>query len=344
MKKVIALLLALIMILGMVACTAKDDTASTPSTEDTAANNEDSTSAENDDAAQDTSDGQVWRIGVTTQSWEHEFLKNLVNALKAVDEEMDNVELILYDSEDSIEKQLSDVDTMIADEVDGVLLNCLSFEGTSSAVDACNAAGIPVVEFISYTENEEYKTFVGTDVKSSGIMAGEFIAETLGDKGNVFEIQGQIGHTAQINRGAGLAEAFAQYPDIVVKESQSGEFSKETAMNITEAWLLQYDVGEIDAIVAHNDQMALGAMNACIAAGRTEIKIVGIDGDMEALLAIKDGTMTATMVDYCEEEARLAVEEMVSILEGNEPKGQIYVDYVCVSTPEEADEWITKRS
>ena len=115
-------------------------------------------------------------------------------------------------------------------------------------------------------------------------------------------------------------------------------------MNLTEAWLLQYDVGEIDAIIAHNDQMALGAMNACIAAGRPEIKIVGIDGDMEALLAVQDGTMAATIVDYCEEEARMAVEEMVSILEGNEPAGQIYVDYVCVSTPEEAEEWIARRS
>ena len=103
-------------------------------------------------------------------------------------------------------------------------------------------------------------------------------------------------------------------------------------------------MGEIDAIVAHNDQMALGAMNACIAAGRTEIKIVGIDGDLEALNAIEDGTMAATMVDYCEYECELAVNEMVSILDGNEPQGKIYADYVCVSTPEEAAEWIAKRS
>ena len=350
MKRAIALLLALALALGLMACASETTpTADTPAdTGGDAADAPADTSTDTGDADADTADDgtadRVWRIGVTTQSWEHEFLKNLVNALRAVDEELPNVELLLYDSEDSIEKQLSDVDTMIADQVDGVLLNPLSFEGTSAAVDACNAAGIPVVEFISYTENENYETFVGTDVKSSGIMAGEFVAEALGGSGSVFEIQGQIGHTAQINRGAGIAEALAAYPDITVVASQSGEFSKETAMNLTEAWLLQYDVGEIDAIIAHNDQMALGAMNACIAAGRPEIKIVGIDGDMEALLAVQDGTMAATIVDYCEEEARMAVEEMVSILEGNEPAGQIYVDYVCVSTPEEAEKWIARRS
>lgn len=345
MKKLIALILALVLAFGLVACAAGGST-ETPkdNVKEPASSTENKPAASDKTPEQPAEETKVWKIGVSTQSWEYEFIKNMVNALKDIDAKMDNVELVLYDSEDSIEKQLADVDSMIADEVDGILLNCLSFEGCSSAVAAAEAAGIPMVEFISYTENENYATFVGTDVKSSGIMAGEFIAEALGQKGNVFEIQGIIGHTAQINRGAGIAEALGQYPEITIKESQCGEFNKETAMNITEAWLLQYDVGEIDAIVAHNDQMALGAMNACIAAGRTEIKVVGIDGDLEALTAVQEGTMAATIVDYCEYECELAVEEMVSILEGNAPKGKIYADYVCVSSAEEAAEWIAKRS
>ena len=98
---------------------------------------------------------------------EYEFIKNMVRALESIDKEMENVELILFDSQDSIEKQLGDVDSMIVAEVDGILLNALSYEGTSSAVEAAKAAKIPLVEFISYTENTDYATFVGTDVKSS---------------------------------------------------------------------------------------------------------------------------------------------------------------------------------
>lgn len=289
------------------------------------------------------SDGKVYKIGVSTQAWKYEFIKNMVNSLQDIDKEMANVELVLVDSEDSVEKQLNDVDTMIAQGVDGVILNALSLEGSSPAVDACKTAGIPLVELVSYTENEDYATFVGTDVKASGIMAGDMIAELLGEKGKVFEVQGIIGHTAQINRGAGIAEALEKYPDVELVESQSGEFSKDKAMQVTEAWLAKYPKGEIDAIVAHNDQMALGAMNACMSANRPEIKIVGIDGDAEALQGVIDGTMGGTILDYCEEEAKLAVEEMVSILDGNEPKGKILADYVPIKTAEEAQKFLDLR-
>lgn len=287
-------------------------------------------------------DAKVFKIGVTTQAWKHEFLKNLVNAMREIDAEMDNVELILVDSEDDVQKQLDDVDTLIAQGVDGIILNALSYEGTSSAVVACKEAGIPVVEMVSYTENEDYMTFVGTDVKSSGIMAGNMVAELIGEKGRVFEIEGIIGHTAQINRGAGIHEALAEYPDIELVETMCGEFDKDVAIQVTDAWLTKYD--DIDAIVAHNDGMALGAMNACITAGRTDIVIVGIDGDLAALNAIMAGTYGGTCVDYVERESRLAVEEMVSILEGNDPKGQIIVEYVPITTADEAAEFVDLRS
>ena len=289
-------------------------------------------------------EGKVWKIGVATQSWQYEFIKNMVNALKEIDESMDNVELILADSKDDITQQLSDIDTMIADGCDGILLDCLNAEGNNPAVEACKAAGVPLVEFIAYTTNEDYATFVGTDVKSSGVMAMNALAEAMGGKGKILHIAGQNGHTATINRGAGIEEALENYPDIEVVDTQSGEFAKDKSIELTDTWLTQYPEGEIQGIVADNDQMALGAMNACQAQGRTEIAIVGIDGDLEALNAVKDGKMAATCLDYCEEECKMAVEEMVSILEGNEPKGKILVDYELIDSAEDADRFIDLRS
>lgn len=339
MKKTLLVLFVMVLVFAMLftAC-APQPPAESPS-EDTTQSTE---SASGEVVEQPPEATEVYKIGVSTQAWKHEFLKNLVNAMKAIDESMPNVELILIDSKDDVQKQLDDIDTLIAQGVDGIILNALSFEGSSSAVAACKDAGIPVVEMVSYTENEDYATFVGTDVKASGLMAGNMVAEMLGGKGRVFEIEGIIGHTAQINRGAGIKEALAGYPDIELVETQCGEFDTDTAMQITEAWLTKYD--DIDAIVAHNDGMALGAMNACIAAGRTDIKIVGIDGDLAALKGIIAGTYAGTCVDYVEEESKLAVEEMVSILSGNTPKGKIIVDYVPVQTAEEAQEFIDLRS
>ena len=269
-KRLLGLLLSLSLAAGMfTGCGSKAEEPAAPAESEPAAED----SAEPSETPEETqAEGKVYRIGVSTQAWKYEFIKNMVNALNALDDEMDNIELILVDSEDSVEKQLSDVDTMIAQKVDGILLNCLSLEGSSAAVEACKAAGIPLVEFISYTENEDYATFVGTDVKSSGIMAMDLAAEAIGESGRVFELQGIVGHTAQINRGAGIAEALENYPDIELVETQSGEFDKNKSMEVVDAWLAKYPAGQIDAIVAHNDQMALGAMNACKAANRTEIK------------------------------------------------------------------------
>jgi inositol transport system substrate-binding protein len=346
MKKVLFTLFALVMVavFAFTACSSTSDNTSQPSSESAAAQSEAAASetAAASSADSGTEPGKVFKIGVSTQAWKHEFLKNFINAFKAIDEQMDNVELILVDSEDDVQKQLDDVDTLIAQGVDGIILNPLSFEGTSAAVQACKEAGITVVEAVSYTQNEDYATFVGTDVKASGLMAGKMVADMLGGKGKVFEIEGIIGHTAQINRGAGIKESLAEYPDIQLVETQCGEFDTDVAMQVTDAWLTKYD--EIDAIVAHNDGMALGAMNACITAGRTDIKIVGIDGDLAALNGIIAGTYSGTCVDYCEEEAKLAVEEMVSILSGNAPKGKIIVDYVPVTTAEEAQKFVDLRS
>lgn len=333
-KKVVSALLCMGMAVSLLAGCGDSKTAKENKGEGDTVKNE---------TVEETEEGKVYKIGVSTQAWKYEFIKNMVNALRDIDEKDAQVELILVDSEDSVEKQLSDVDTMISQGVDGILLNCLSLEGSSTAVEACKNAGIPLVEFISYTENKDFATFVGTDVKASGVIAGDLIAGSIGEKGKIFELQGVIGHTAQINRGAGIAEALEKYPDIQLVESQSGEFSKDKAMAVAEAWLAKYPAGEIDAIVAHNDQMALGALNACLAANRTEIKIVGIDGDAEALQAVIDGTMAATVVDYCEEECRLAVEEMVNILNGNEAKGEILADYVPVDTKEKAQEFLDLR-
>ena len=152
-KRLLGLLLSLSLAAGMfTGCGSKAEEPAAPAESEPAAED----SAEPSETPEETqAEGKVYRIGVSTQAWKYEFIKNMVNALNALDDEMDNIELILVDSEDSVEKQLSDVDTMIAQKVDGILLNCLSLEGSSAAVEACKAAGIPLVEFISYTENEE---------------------------------------------------------------------------------------------------------------------------------------------------------------------------------------------
>lgn len=336
MKKLFNLLAIIMSVSMLAACgspAASTPAGSTPSASAPAV----STSAPADTAKA----GKVWRIGVSTQAWKHEFIKNLVNALKVTDKEMPDVELTIIDSEDSVEKQLNDVDTLIAQRVDGIVMDGNSFEGSSPAVDACKKAGIPIVELVAYTQNEGYSTFVGTDVKASGLQAGEAVAKLLNGKGNVLMIEGMMGSSGQVNRAAGITEALAKYPDIKLLDKQSGEWSKDKAMAVTENWLTKYP--KIDAIVAHNDGMALGAMNACIAAGKKDIKITGIDGDTEALKGIISGTYSSSILDDVWTESKLAVAEMRDILNGAAPKKKIIVDYVPIIDKETAQKYLDQR-
>lgn len=350
MKKFVVVLLAVCFVMVMaVGCTgtttapsAAPET-SAAATEATATEATD-TSEASADTASEPAEGKVWKIAVSTTPWDHEYTQNMLASLKEQDAIRDDVELTIVDGGDQVEQELNHIDTLIAQGMDGIIMCPVSVEGSGQAIVAAKAANIPLIEMVSLTENEDYDTFVGTDPKVSGVMAAEAVVDAIGEQGNVLELQGLLGHSGMINRGAGIAEVLDQYPDIKMLDQQTADFEKDKAVSVVETWLAKYPEGEIDAILCHNDAMAIGAMNACASANRPEIKIVGIDGDLENLKAVADGRLLATIVDDIETECVYAIEEMVNILNGSEPKGKILVDYVPVATTEAAEEWITLRS
>ncbi len=273
--------------------------------------------------------GKSYKIGVAAQGLSHEFIKSLVESMQEKAGEL-NVELVVMDSQDKIEEQLNQVDTLVAQKVDAVILNAVDLVGSSPAVDKVKEAGIPLVEVITYTENENYDVFVGTDPKQSGVMMGEILADKLGGKGNVALLQGQIGHSAEITRGAGLQEAlFDKYPDVKKITEQTANWNRDEAMSITEDWLQRFP--EIAAIAAQNDEMAMGALQAVEAAGRTDIIVVGIDGIADAMKAVKEGRLAATVLDNVTAEGKRAVEVAVGLIKGEKFEKKELVDYVPVT-------------
>jgi len=281
-----------------------------------------------------SSSGAEYKIGVAAQGLSHEFIKALVESMQEKAEEL-NVELVVMDSQDQIETQLNQVDNLVSQKVDAVILNSVDFVGSSPAVDKVKEAGIPLVEVITFTQNENYDVFVGTDPKQSGIMMGDILAEALGGKGNVALLQGQIGHSAEITRGAGLQEAlFDKYPDVKLVTQQTANWNRDEAMNITEDWLQRFP--DINAIAAQNDEMAMGALQAVEAAGRKDILVVGIDGIPDALKAVKEGRLAATVLDNVTQEGKRAVEVAVGLIQGETFEKKELVDYVPI-TPDNVD-------
>ncbi|SDE10469.1 inositol transport system substrate-binding protein [Paenibacillus sp. UNCCL117] len=270
-----------------------------------------------------------YRIGVAAQGLSHEFIKSLVESMKQKAGEL-NVELLVMDSQDKIEEQLNQVDNLISQKVDAIILNAVDMVGSSPAVDKVKQAGIPLVEAITFTKNENYDVFVGTDPEQSGIMMGEILAKQLNGKGNVALLQGQIGHSAEITRGAGLKKAlFDKYPDVKLVTQQTANWNRDEAMRITEDWLQRFP--QIQAIAAQNDEMAMGALQAVEASGRKDIIIVGIDGINDALKAVKEGRMAATVLDNVTAEGKRAVEVAVGLIKGEKFQKKELVDYVPVN-------------
>jgi len=280
-------------------------------------------------AAAQTGSGPKYRIGAATQGLSHEFIKALVEAMQEKADEL-NVELIVMDSQDKIEEQLNQVDNLVSQKVDAVILNAVDFVGSSPAVDKVKEAGIPLVEAITFTQNENYDVFVGTDPEQSGIMMGEILAELLDGKGNVALLQGQIGHSAEITRGNGMKISLLdKYPDVKLITQQTANWNRDEAMSITEDWLQRFP--EINAIAAQNDEMAMGALQAVEAAGRTDIFVVGIDGIPDAMKAVKEGRLAATVLDNVTEEGKRAVEVAVGLIEGEKFEKKELVDYIPIT-------------
>jgi ribose transport system substrate-binding protein len=185
-----------------------------------------------------------------------------------VDENLPNVEFIVTDGQNSSEKQVTDVETLLARGVDVLMISPLTSDALTPVVMDALDAGIPVVT-MDRRVNVPVTVHVGAENRPIGQSAGEFIAEQIGGTGAVIEIQGTAGASATIDRHDGFMDAI-EGTDIEVVASQHADYLRENALRFMEDQLQRFGPGEIQAVYAHNDEMALGAVQALEAAGRLD--------------------------------------------------------------------------
>ena len=121
----------------------------------------------------------------------------------------------------------------------------------------------------------------------------QMMADALGGRGNIVILQGPLGGSGEINRGAGIDQVLANYPEINVLAKDTANWKRTEAVNKTKNWLSSFG-DQIDGVVAQNDDMGLGALQALKEAGRTDVPIVGIDGIEDGLNAVKSGDFIGT--------------------------------------------------
>ena len=212
-----------------------------------------------------------------------------------------------------------------------IILNPYSVEDCKPAVEAANRAKIPILTVNNLVANQDKcETFVGSDAVESGRIQMDYVAKRLNGKGNIVVLHGPIGHDAEVGRRKGTQEILDKNPNIKVLFEQSGNWSREEAQIITEVWLQSGE--QINAVVAQNDEMALGAVKAIDEDKKDkDILVFGIDAIPDALKAIKNGKMSGTVFQDAKGQGSGVIEAAVKVANGLKVEKNIFIPYSLVT-------------
>jgi ribose transport system substrate-binding protein len=231
-------------------------------------------------------------IAVFTKNQTNPFFNNVrvgaENAAKQL-----NAKIIQYvpTKPDSIPEQMSQVEDVIVKKPDAIVFTPVDYKALIPSVEKMNAAGIPVVNVTDHMAGGKLVSFVGIDDYKVGRATAEALMKALGGKGNVVVIEGVKGSLSNQDRTRGLTDAAKSYPNVKILATQAGNFQRLNALQVMENLMQSFP--RIDGVMAANDAMAIGAIEALDAANRKAI-VVGINGTKEAVEAVKAGKLLAS--------------------------------------------------
>jgi ribose transport system substrate-binding protein len=225
------------------------------------------------------------------------------------------LEMIVLDAQDSSEKQFSQIQDLITRNVDVLIVNPCDSDAVVPAVMEAKMMGIPVITVTRPANNIDVDQHLDIDNKEAGMLAAQALVEALDGNGKIAVLEGIPGAPSANDRQAGFVNVIDQYDGLEIVTSLTANYSREEGARVMED-VLQGNP-ELDAVYAHNDEMALGAVRAIIAAGRIdEIKVFGIDAVDDAIMAIKNGEMIATVKQQPALQMAMAVEAANAIING----------------------------
>ncbi|HEU5186018.1 MAG TPA: ABC transporter substrate-binding protein [Gemmatimonadaceae bacterium] len=210
------------------------------------------------------------------------------------------VQLVVTDAQGQTAKQVSDVEDLIARRVDIILLAPREFEGLAPALQAASRAKIPVIlvdRAARGTAGQDYITLLASNFIEQGQRAAEWLATATSGKAQIVELSGTPGSSVAADRAKGFRDGIAKYPGMTILASQTGNFTRAQGERVMQN-IAQSLGTRITAVYAHNDEMALGAIQALKAAGRKpgqDVIVVSVDGQRAALEAIIAGELGATV-------------------------------------------------
>lgn len=323
MKKTIALFTAMFLIFAMlVGCSPAATPAEKP--------------------AEEMAEGDKYVVGFVSSNFNDTGQVFVKDGAKAKAEEL-GMEFREADAQEDVLKQQDLVQAFIAEKVDVLIVVPVSTDAMEPIIKAANDAEIPVV-FVNrnpFGENTppEGTYYVGSEELVAGQQQAEYLGELMGaEGGKVFILQGKLDNEAAIKRTAGFVDTVkAKFPTIEVVATEVGNWQRDQGVTITENWLTAYG-DEIDAIVANNDEMALGAVEVLQREGRTDVIVLGVDFTPDAKAAILEGTMVGSVKQDLAGQGAGGVQVAYDLLtKGSVAENPFWIPFVLITADDAAN-------
>ena len=234
---------------------------------------------------------QKLTFGLSISTQVNPFYKAMADGMKQESKTM-GIEAYVLSADDKLDKQISDVEDLIQKQID-VLLIIATQSGAQAVIEKAAKAGIKVVTLQRQFPSAAVSAHIGTDNVVIGMMGANWVVNALGGKGNVVVLEGIPGAASSEDRKKGAAMVFPKHSGIKIVAQQTAEYDRAKALHVMENILQAHP--DIDAVYTFNDEMAMGALSACKAAKRTDIKITGMDANKDAVESVKKGELTMTI-------------------------------------------------
>jgi ribose transport system substrate-binding protein len=271
---------------------------------------------------------QKTTIGVSLAQDDNPFYIAMLKGIRERAQEL-GWEVVTVSANEDKAKQIAGVQDLIAHGVQGILISPIDAVGVNAAYDAAKAANIPIVSVARGSTSPNQTLHVAMDEAQIGSDIAEWTAKAIGGEGKVAMLLGPSGVPTFRNLGGGYAQVMAKYPKIHIVFRADGPLTRERGVKQAEDALVANP--DLKAIYAANDDVALGAMQAVLAADRSGKTIVtGMNGVPPALRAVKDGKLAMTVELNPVLWGRLGVDVLASYLKGEKVEPRVFIKHVII--------------
>lgn len=271
------------------------------------------------------------RIALVMSHMSNSFTTTVAKAAQEQGEEL-GYEVVVFDAKQDAGTQVSQIEQAVSQGYAGILVEPVSTDGVVPGLIAANDGGVPIATIVQQASDQSLAaTFIGGDEVKAGALQMQQAVDAIGGEGKIAVLYGPLGSDAQLARKKGYDEVLTKNPGITIAFEQSGNWVTAEALNLVENWLSTGT--DLKAVVAQNDGMAVGAVQAIENAGKTgQILVFGIDATEDGVAAIKAGTLVGSVSQDTPGIGRLGVETIIKIIDGEKVPAEVLTKA----------EWITK--